>query len=264
VVGGAELTAIRLDGVSHVFETRKTRLQALGGIDVEIGENEFVTLVGRSGCGKSTLLRIIAGLLRPTTGEVRVGGQLVRGPRRDVSFMFQRSALLPWRTVLENVMLPVEILRLDRRKHRARAKELLALTGLEGFEDRRPDELSGGMQQRVSLCRALVHDPSVLLMDEPFAALDEITRFRLNDDLLALWRSLRMTVIFVTHSVFESVSLSQRVLVMTARPGRLSFETRVESDEPRNRAFRTSLAYADYCRAVSEALAPAYAGALSL
>jgi NitT/TauT family transport system ATP-binding protein len=234
VVGGAELTAIRLDGVSHVFETRKTRLQALGGIDVEIGENEFVTLVGRSGCGKSTLLRIIAGLLRPTTGEVRVGGQLVRGPRRDVSFMFQRSALLPWRTVLENVMLPVEILRLDRRKHRARAKELLALTGLEGFEDRRPDELSGGMQQRVSLCRALVHDPSVLLMDEPFAALDALTREELSLELQRIWSEDRKTIVFVTHSIQEATLLADRIIVMTPRPGRLARTLAVRAPRPRS------------------------------
>ena len=185
------MTAIRLDGVSHVFASRKSQLHALAGIDLEIQDNEFVTLVGRSSCGKSTLLRIIAGLLRPTAGEVRIGDQPVRGPRRDVSFMFQRSALLPWRTVLQNVMLPVQILGLDRRRYRARAEELLALTGLEGFEDRRPDELSGGMQQRVSLCRALVHDPSVLLMDEPFAALDALTREELSLELQRIWSEAR-------------------------------------------------------------------------
>ena len=228
------MTSIKLEGVSHVFENRKTRLHALDGIDLEIRENEFVTLVGRSGCGKSTLLRIIAGLLRPSSGEVEVGGEPVRGPRRDVSFMFQRSALLPWRSVLENVMLPVDILRLDRRAHRARAEELLALTGLEGFEDRRPNELSGGMQQRVSLCRALVHNPSVLLMDEPFAALDALTREELSLELQRIWGEDRKTIVFVTHSIQEAALLADRIVVMSPRPGRLARTLEVNAERPRS------------------------------
>jgi NitT/TauT family transport system ATP-binding protein len=225
---------IELNGVSHVFDTRKARLHALDGIDLEIRENEFVTLVGRSGCGKSTLLRIIAGLLRPTTGDVRVGRQPVRGPSRDVAFMFQRAALLPWRTVLQNVMLPVEILKLDRQAHRRRAEELLALTGLEGFEDRRPDELSGGMQQRVSLCRALVHNPSVLLMDEPFAALDALTREELSLELQRIWSEDRKTIVFVTHSIQEATLLADRIVVMTPRPGRLARVLDVPAPRPRS------------------------------
>jgi NitT/TauT family transport system ATP-binding protein len=228
------LTAIELKGVSHVFHTRKTRTEALAGIDVDVRDSEFVTLVGRSGCGKSTLLRIIAGLLQPTAGEIRVGGVSVRGPRRDVSFMFQRSALLPWRTVLQNVMLPIEILRLDRRAHRARAEELIALTGLEGFEDRRPDELSGGMQQRVSLCRALVHNPSVLLMDEPFAALDALTREELSLELQRIWSEDRKTIVFVTHSIQEATLLADRILVMTPRPGRIARTLDVRAPRPRS------------------------------
>jgi NitT/TauT family transport system ATP-binding protein len=228
------LTAIELKGVSHVFHTRKTRTEALAEIDVDVRDSELVTLVGRSGCGKSTLLRIIAGLLQPTAGEVRVGGVSVRGPRRDVSFMFQRSALLPWRTVLQNVMLPVEILRLDRRAHRARAEELIALTGLEGFEDRRPDELSGGMQQRVSLCRALVHNPSVLLMDEPFAALDALTREELSLELQRIWSEDRKTIVFVTHSIQEATLLADRILVMTPRPGRIARTLDVRAPRPRS------------------------------
>jgi NitT/TauT family transport system ATP-binding protein len=228
------VTAIQLRGVSHVFESRKSRLEALAGIDLEIRDSEFVTLVGRSGCGKSTLLRIIAGLLRPSAGEVRVGDAPVRGPRRDVSFMFQRSALLPWRTVLQNVMLPVQILGLDRRTYRARAEELLALTGLEGFEDRRPDELSGGMQQRVSLCRALVHDPAVLLMDEPFAALDALTREELSLELQRIWSEHRKTIVFVTHSIQEATLLADRVVVMTPRPGRLARTLEVNAPRPRS------------------------------
>ena len=212
------MTAISLKGVSHTFETRRAKLRALEGIDLEIGENEFVTLVGRSGCGKSTLLRLMAGLLDPRRARSRSAAAQVTRPRRDVSLMFQRSALLPWRTVIENVMLPVEILRLDRRAHRTRAEQLLALTGLEGFEDRRPNELSGGMQQRVALCRALVHDPSVLLMDEPFAALDALTREELSLELQRIWGEERKTIVFVTHSIQEATLLADRIVVMS--PGR--------------------------------------------
>jgi NitT/TauT family transport system ATP-binding protein len=234
VGGDAAVTSIALRNVSHVFASRKSRLHALDGIDLEIRENEFVTLVGRSGCGKSTLLRIIAGLLSPTAGEVRLGGEQVCAPRRDVSFMFQRSALLPWRTVIENVMLPVDIFRLDRRTHRARAEELLALTGLEGFEDRRPHELSGGMQQRVALCRALVHNPSVLLMDEPFAALDALTREELSLELQRIWGEDRKTIVFVTHSIQEAALLADRIVVMSPRPGRLARVLEVDAARPRS------------------------------
>ena len=228
------MTSIQVNGVSHVFDTRKKRLHALDGIDLEIAENEFVTLVGRSGCGKSTLLRIIAGLLAPTAGGVRVGGEPVRGPRRDVAFMFQRSALLPWRTVLQNVMLPVDIFRLDKRTHRARAEALLALTGLEGFEDRRPDELSGGMQQRVALCRALVPNPSVLLMDEPFAALDALTREELSLELQRIWTEDKKTIVFVTHSIQEATLLADRIVVMSPRPGRIARVLDVSAPRPRS------------------------------
>ena len=171
---------------------------------------------------------------------------------------------MPWTSVRENVGLPLKLAHAQASDARAKVDAALAQVGLADFADHFPRELSGGMKMRVSLARALVTQPEILLMDEPFAALDEITRFRLNDDLLALWRSLRMTVIFVTHSVFESVYLSQRVLVMTARPGRLSAEIRIETAEPRGDAFRTSTAYADHCRAVSAALAPAYSGASAL
>jgi NitT/TauT family transport system ATP-binding protein len=228
------VSAIELHGVSHVFASRTSRLHALSGIDLEIRESEFITLVGRSGCGKSTLLRIIAGLLEPTAGDVRVAGIPVRGARRDLSFMFQRSALLPWRTVIENVMLPVEILKLDRKTHRARAEELLTLTGLEGFEGRRPDELSGGMQQRVSLCRALVHNPSVLLMDEPFAALDALTREELSLELQRIWSEDRKTIVFVTHSIQEATLLADRIVVMSPRPGQIAHVLEVNAARPRS------------------------------
>jgi NitT/TauT family transport system ATP-binding protein len=235
------MTAISLKGVSHAYETRRAKLRALENIDLEIRENEFVTLVGRSGCGKSTLLRLMAGLIRPTAGHVRIGGQAVTRPRRDVSLMFQRSALLPWRTVLENVMLPVDILRLDRRSHRTRAEQLLALTGLEGFEERRPHELSGGMQQRVALCRALVHDPSVLLMDEPFAALDALTREELSLELQRIWGEERKTIVFVTHSIQEATLLADRIVVMSPRPGRIARILQVDADRPRSLGLSSEL-----------------------
>jgi NitT/TauT family transport system ATP-binding protein len=227
---------IRVDGISQVFRSRKSSLHALDDIELEIGENEFVTLVGRSGCGKSTLLRIIAGLLPATAGQVTVLGARVTKPRPDVSLMFQRSALLPWRSVIDNVMLPVEILRLDRKRHRARAEELLVLAGLEGFEDRKPYELSGGMQQRVSLCRALVHDPSVLLMDEPFAALDALTREELSLELQRIWSEHRKTIVFVTHSIQEAALLADRIVVMSPRPGRIARVLEVKAQRPRSLA----------------------------
>jgi NitT/TauT family transport system ATP-binding protein len=225
---------IEVDHVSQVFPTGKTRLHALDDIELEIKENEFITLVGRSGCGKSTLLRIIAGLQQATAGEVRVLGSRVTKPRRDVSLMFQRSALLPWRSVIDNVMLPVEILGLDKKTYRSRAEELLALAGLEGFEGRRPNQLSGGMQQRVSLCRALVHDPSVLLMDEPFAALDALTREELSLELQRIWSEHRKTIVFVTHSIQEAALLADRIVVMSPRPGRIARILEVKAPRPRS------------------------------
>jgi NitT/TauT family transport system ATP-binding protein len=226
---------IRIEGVSKRFATASgPPVQALDEVDLELGENEFVTLVGRSGCGKSTLLRIVAGLIGASTGRVLLGGREVTAPRPDVSLMFQRSALLPWRSVIDNVLLPVEVLKLDRRASRSRAEELLALVGLEGFEGRRPYELSGGMQQRVALCRALIHDPAVLLMDEPFAALDALTREELSLELQRIWSEHRKTILFVTHSIQEAVLLADRVIVMTPRPGRIAADIHVDLPRPRS------------------------------
>ena len=208
-------------------------MAALEDIDLDIHENEFVTLVGRSGCGKSTLLRLIAGLLPSTTGRITIGDRAVDGPRVDVGLMFQRPALMPWRTVLENVLLPVEILGLDRKQGRSRAEELLALVGLEGFEGRRPWELSGGMQQRVALCRSLIHEPKVLLMDEPFAALDALTREELSLELQRIWSERQKTIVFVTHSISEAAVLSDRVVVLTPRPGRVARVIDVPVARPR-------------------------------
>ena len=240
---------IRLDGVGQVFDGRGGEIQALEGIDLHVQENEFVTLIGRSGCGKSTLLRLIAGLLPPTYGGVEVAGEAVKGPRRDVSFMFQRPALLPWRSVLSNVLLPVEISGgkdKGKKAYRDRAHELLELVGLTGFERRLPHELSGGMQQRVSLCRSLIRDPKVMLMDEPFSALDALTRTELSEELQRIQMELATTIVFVTHSIEEAVLLADRVVVLSPRPGRL--REIVEIDIPRPRSLGQDAQVADVAR----------------
>ncbi|KAE8766109.1 ABC transporter ATP-binding protein [Georgenia thermotolerans] len=224
---------ISIDNVSQVFTTKTGTVHALENINLEVATNEFVTLVGRSGCGKSTLLRVIAGLITPTAGTVKVAGEPVRRPRRDVSVMFQRPALLPWRSVLDNLMLPVEILRLDRDAHRERAHQLLELAGLKGFEDKLPHELSGGMQQRVSLCRSLIQRPKVLLMDEPFSALDALTRAELSVELQRVVAEENTTIVFVTHSIDEAVLLADRVVVLSPRPGRLREVVDVGIPRPR-------------------------------
>jgi NitT/TauT family transport system ATP-binding protein len=246
--------AVSLRGVTKVYDNG---VMALGPFDLDVRKGEFVTLLGPSGCGKSTALRLIAGLNAPTSGSVGVSqphGQARAG--RGIGFVFQEPTLMPWTSVRENVRLPLKLAHAPAAEAIARVGEALAQVGLAEFADAYPRELSGGMKMRVSLARALVTDPDILLMDEPFAALDEITRFRLNNDLLSLWRDLRKTVIFVTHSVFESVYLSQRVIVMTARPGRVGAEFRIDAAEPRGEDFRTSADYAGYCRKVSNALAP--------
>jgi NitT/TauT family transport system ATP-binding protein len=255
--------AISLRGVTKVYDTG---VAALGPLDLDVRHGEFVSLLGPSGCGKSTALRLIAGLSAPTSGTVELAyRQHARGERQErarqaIGFVFQEPTLMPWASVRDNVRLPLKLARMPVREANARVDEALAQVGLAEFAGSYPRELSGGMKMRVSLARALVTDPDILLMDEPFAALDEITRFRLNNDLLALWRNLRKTILFVTHSVFESVYLSQRVIVMTARPGRIAAEFRIDAAEPRGEEFRTSVEYAGYCRNVSRALTPLHQG----
>jgi len=229
---------------------------ALGPIDLKIREGEFVSLLGSSGCGKSTLLRIVAGLDTPSTGSITVNAR-AGSASRGIGFVFQEPTLMPWASVRDNVRLPLRLTRDENAASLARIDDLLARVGLTEFAEAYPRELSGGMKMRASLARALVTDPDILLLDEPFAALDEITRFRLNNDLLTLWRDLRKTVVFVTHSVFESVFLSQRVIVLTARPGRIFSEHRIDAPEPRDESFRTSAPYAGFCREVSAALGQA-------
>ncbi|MEO6381726.1 MAG: ABC transporter ATP-binding protein [Nitrobacter sp.] len=242
--------AVSLKGVTKIYDRG---VAALGPLDFNVRNGDFVSLLGPSGCGKSTALRIIAGLSVPTSGTVRVAG----GGRRSIGFVFQEPTLMPWASVRDNVALPLKLAHRPRADIGGHVEAALAQVGLAEFAAAYPRELSGGMKMRVSLARALVTDPDILLMDEPFAALDEITRFRLNNDLLALWRDLRKTVIFVTHSVFESVYLARRVVVMTPRPGRISAEYRIDTVEPRGEDFRTSAEYAAYCREVSIGLSRA-------
>jgi NitT/TauT family transport system ATP-binding protein len=254
--------AVSLRGVTKTYDNG---VMALGPIDLKVAKGEFISLLGPSGCGKSTALRIIAGLAAPTAGSVEVAPHEDSTlPGQGIGFVFQEPTLMPWTSVRENVRLPLRLARLPASQSDARVLEALGRVGLAEFAGSYPRELSGGMKMRVSLARALVTDPDILLMDEPFAALDEITRFRLNNDLLALWRNLNKTVIFVTHSVFESVYLSQRVIVMTQRPGRIGAEIGIDAPEPRSEDFRTSAAYGEYCRKVSAALAPSYDGRATL
>ncbi|MBV9456228.1 MAG: ABC transporter ATP-binding protein [Bradyrhizobium sp.] len=244
----------------EVTKTYDNGVMALGPLDLAVRKGEFVSLLGPSGCGKSTALRIVAGLAAPSAGHVEVAHHNGALPGQSIGFVFQEPTLMPWTSVRENVRLPLKLARLPAAESEPRVMEALTRVGLAEFADGFPRELSGGMKMRVSLARALVTDPDILLMDEPFAALDEITRFRLNNDLLALWRNLKKTVVFVTHSVFESVYLSQRVIVMTGRPGRIAAEIRIDASEPRNEEFRTSAPYGEYCRNVSAALTPSYSG----
>jgi NitT/TauT family transport system ATP-binding protein len=251
---GAKVS-VSLQGVNKTFASGVT---ALDHLDLECRPGEFVSLLGPSGCGKSTALRLIAGLMEPTRGVVSLSGAQGGDARHgQIGFVFQEPTLMPWATVAANVQLP---LALRHQSANERVSAALMQVGLDGFEDAYPRELSGGMKMRVSIARALVTEPALLLMDEPFAALDEVTRFRLNDDLIALWRAARRTVVFVTHSVFESVYLSERVVVMTSRPGRVFADLPIDAPYPRDRQFRTSPEYAALCRRVSEALAEASGG----
>ena len=236
---------------------------ALGGINLTIRDGEFVSLLGPSGCGKSTLLRLIAGLGSVTSGTLEWangahGGSSAERP--DLGFVFQEPTLMPWATVFNNVYLPLKLAGVSRREARPQIMEALKMVGLDRFADSHPRQLSGGMKMRASIARALVTHPRVLLLDEPFAALDEITRFRLNNDLLSLWQSQRWTVVFVTHSVFESVYLSQRILLMRAHPGRMASEIAIGAPYPRDESFRTSGDYAAYCRETSIELGRLTAG----
>lgn len=225
---------ISIRNVNKAYRVRRgDEIVALDDVSVEVADREFVTIVGPSGCGKSTLLKLVAGLVFPTGGEVRLEDRPITGPRVGVGMVFQSAVLLKWKTVLDNVLFPVKILRLDQRLYRQRALELLGITGLDGFSDKYPRELSGGMQQRVAICRALVFNPKVLLMDEPFGALDAMTREELGMEVLRIWHEERKTVLFVTHSISEAILLADRVVVMSPRPGRVVDVIDIELSRPR-------------------------------
>jgi NitT/TauT family transport system ATP-binding protein len=247
-----EAPIVEVAGISKSFRNGTV---ALSNIDLRVAPGAFLSLLGPSGCGKSTLLRLIAGLTPPSAGRIALNG-VAHG---KIGFVFQEPTLMPWATVWDNVYLPLRILGVTRADAARRIEETLASVGLDAFAKTYPRELSGGMKMRVSIARALVTDPQLLLLDEPFAALDEITRFKLNEDLLALWQSHRWTVIFVTHSVFESVFLSNRIVVMTKRPGRIAADVPIDLAYPRQAALRTESDYTALCARLSHTLAEAAA-----
>jgi len=253
----ASLAAVEVRNASLVYQTADTPVQALSNIDLRIGEGEFVSLIGPSGCGKTTLLRVIADLEHITEGNVRVNGVSPHEARlaRAYGYVFQAPALFPWRTVLGNVMLPLQIQGGDKAQNRSTAMAHLERVGLKGFEGKYPWQLSGGMQQRVSIARALAFEPKILMMDEPFGALDEITRDRLNEQLQQLWQRERRTVVFVTHSIAEAVYLSTRIVVMSPRPGRIVKVIESPLPDERHLGLRDTQAFVDVAHAVREALA---------
>jgi NitT/TauT family transport system ATP-binding protein len=234
-------TAVDVQNLSVRFRSKRSSTTALDDVTMRVEAGEFISIVGPSGCGKSTLLKVVAGLVKPTEGTASLFGKTVTGPQREIGFAFQRAALLEWRGVRRNILLQAEMRGMDRAKAARRADELIELTGLSGFEKALPHELSGGMQQRVALCRALLHEPPVLLMDEPFGALDALTREGLNAELNRIWRETGTTILLVTHSIAEAVFLGTRVEVMSPRPGRLM--RTLEVGLPRER---------DYAQVMSE------------
>jgi NitT/TauT family transport system ATP-binding protein len=242
---------IQVKALDKIYRNRYgASSEALRQIEFDVADGEFVTIVGPSGCGKSTLLKILTGTLRKTAGQIMLRGQEVDGPSRDVGIVFQTPVLLPWRTILQNVMLPIELHRRDPPKYEERARSLLELVGLEGYESKYPTELSGGMQQRVGICRALVHDPALLLMDEPFGALDAMTREQMNIELLRIWAQNRKTILLVTHSIAEAVFLGDRVIVMSPGPGRITEIIDIDLPRPRGLEMINSAGFGRYVRAI--------------
>jgi NitT/TauT family transport system ATP-binding protein len=250
----AEAPYLAIDGLSKVYATRAGAVRALDHVSVGARRGEFRSMLGPSGCGKSTLMMIAAGLVPASDGRIAVDGVPVSRPRTDLGIVFQSPVLLEWRTALQNIMLQAEARKLDRRAAEARARGLLAAVGLAGFEHKYPHELSGGMRQRVSICRALIHNPPMLLMDEPFGALDALTRDQLVLDLQQIWNELRMTVLFITHSVAEAVFLSDRVVMMTPRPGRIDCVIDIDLPRPRTLAMRESPEFGHYSRQILDRL----------
>lgn len=243
---------ISIADLSVVYQTRSNEsLVAVDKANLNVSDCEFCVIVGPSGCGKSTLLKVLAGLVSASSGEIRIAGERVAAPRDDIGFVFQSATLLPWMTILENVLLPLKVQnRPNRAGWEARGTELLKIVGLEDFANRYPSELSGGMQQRVGMARALAHDPSLLLMDEPFGALDALTRESMNAELQCIWMLRPKTVLFVTHSISEAVFLADRIIVMSARPGRVIADIAVDLPRPRDVATLDSQRFTEYSREV--------------
>ncbi len=251
-VGSPDVIAV--DRLSLTYGKGTSGVLALSDISFSISDGEFISIVGPSGCGKSTLLKILAGLLPPSEGEATLKGTPIRGARRDIGVVFQTPVLFPWRTVLGNVLLPSDVQGLDKAKMQKRAMDLIRMVGLEGFENRYPRELSGGMQQRVGIIRALIHDPAILLMDEPFGALDAMTRESMNVELQRIWMESKKTVLFITHSTSEAVFLADRVIVMTARPGKIGDMFEVDLPRPRKLDVLNTEAFGAYVRRIRVAL----------
>lgn len=253
--GGAGAPIIQLRSIGKSYASRAgNEITALSSVDLDVLESQFVTLVGPSGCGKSTLLKIIGGIIQPTTGTRSFDGRPLAKPSRAIGMVFQRPVLLPWRSVLDNVLYPFEMLGWDVREHIDEAHRLIQLVGLDGFEKALPQELSGGMQQRVSICRALVYDPKLLLMDEPFGALDAMTREEMCLEVMRIWQERRKTVVFVTHSIPESVFLADRVVVMAARPGRVVLDLAIDLPRPRSLDTEFTPEFREYNEAVRAAI----------
>lgn len=237
---------IEVQNLSKRYESNRGDTLAIENITFSIDNSEFISIVGPSGCGKSTLLKIIAGLLPFDKGTIHIAGDNVRGPVRGIGFVFQRPVLFPWKTVLGNVLAPIDLMGLGKKKYLYKAYDLLALTKLTGFERSYPMELSGGMQQRVSICRSLIYDPRVILMDEPFGALDAMTRDKMNLEILRIWREKRKTILFVTHSIYEAAFLADRILVLSDRPSQVREIMSVQLPRPRQLEIKTTDAYGQY------------------
>ena len=244
----AHAPLVSVAGVQKTYFTRQAPVHAVASVSVDVARGEFVSLLGPSGCGKSTLLMMTVGLERPTGGSILLGGTEVRKPRRDIGIIFQDATLLPWKSAIDNVLFPVRILKLPTEPYRQRAKELLAMVGLSDFENKKPSQLSGGMRQRVAICRALIHDPDILLMDEPFSALDAITRDQMNVALSEILETYRKTVIFVTHSIREAAFLSDRVVVMGGRPSTIVLDMKMPFERPRGFDIEETGEFVKVCR----------------
>lgn len=241
--------------VSKCFTTSKgDNLAAIERISLDVSEGEFVSIIGHSGCGKTTLLKIVSGLISPSAGAVYVDGQEVRSPLRDVGMVFQHPLLMQWRTVMANVLLPIELLGRSTAMYQKQALELLKILGLSGFQELYPRELSGGMQQRVAIARALIHDPKILLLDEPFGSLDELTREEMQAELLKVTERMKKTVIFVTHSIPEAVMMGDRVILLSPRPSSTKMDITIRLPRPRDSSFRLDRSYLAYCEEIRGAL----------